>query len=163
VCTPERKDIDPVVAEMCVDVIRKNLGTLDDLPRELANTVANVYYRFLNLGADMAARRKQNPGWLPPHSGNEGGLKESLVTFMHTASSCITDSESVKGFIEGLRGIDKNSQPRLYDDTVEFILDCLKYNIPNICEKSLLRRRFERHFYKHRVTEIPGLADRLGV
>jgi len=162
-CAADGNNVDPVVVQLCTDVIRKNLGTLDDLPRELANTVANVYYRCLKLSGDVAAQAKGNPGWRPPSSENDSGLKDSLVTFMHALSSCMTDSQSVKGFIDALRGIDRNQQPHLYAYTVEFILDCLKYDIPNASEKSSLRRRFERLFRKGKVKEIPNLIDRINI
>ncbi|HLE24198.1 MAG TPA: hypothetical protein VI935_00950 [Thermodesulfobacteriota bacterium] len=36
------------ILELCKMKIYNELGSLDDLPYELANTVANVYYRLFN-------------------------------------------------------------------------------------------------------------------
>ncbi|MBN2269771.1 MAG: hypothetical protein JXN61_04100 [Sedimentisphaerales bacterium] len=162
-CAVDANDVDPVVVEMCAEVIRKNLGTLNDLPRELANTVANVYYRSFKLGGDVVARSKANPNCLPAGAAGGGSMREVLLNLMRDVSSCIVDSDSVRGFVYGLRRIDKNQQPHLYAYTVEFILDCLKYDIPDAGEKSALRRRFERHFHKGKVKEIPDLIDRMDI
>jgi hypothetical protein len=148
--------------KMCAMAIRKDCGTLSDVPRELANTVANVYYRFFRLAGDVGARAKRNPnGWVPPPTEGKDSLKFPIKSFLNNVTSCIVDTDSVKGFVEGLRKIDRERQPQLYEYTVEFILDCLKYNIPRAHRKRLLRRRFERHFRKRNVTEIPNLIERL--
>ncbi len=157
--TPE--NLDPHVVELCRQVIEKNLGRLDDLPRELANTVVNVYYRFLSLAQDVTTRAKRNPNWLPPRSDRHTDVKGALVGFYGDATKCLVDSESVKGFVEGLRRVDKVQQARLYVYTVEFILDCLKYDIRNASQKSYLRRRLERTLRKNKVNEIDNLVDKI--
>jgi hypothetical protein len=50
------------ILEMCEKTIRMELGSLDDLPQELANTVENVYYRFFNLSMDVMKDAAGNPG-----------------------------------------------------------------------------------------------------
>jgi len=144
------------ILEMCEKAIRDKLGTLDDLPYELANTVANVYYRFFAFGLDAI---KREPHSLPTCIRRETSLAKGMATFMQDTTRSITDVESVPAFIKGLREIVKHQQPNLYQYSVDFILDCLKYDIKNAHEKTGLRRMVERKIKKKKVKEIPNLVD----
>lgn len=158
-CTTESETPQPEVLEICRNAIRKHLGMLDDLPRELANTVANVYYRYFVLSCDTVIRSQGNHNWLPKCKSGDEPLSEVMSSFFKDVAQFKTDIESVPGFIEGLRRIDKARQPKLYRFTVKFILDCLKYNIPKASEKTLLRRMLERKLRKKKVKDIPNLID----
>ena len=46
---------------------------------------------------------------------------------------------------------------------VEVYLAVLKYGIDDVQNKSIIRLRFERILNKHKVNEIPGLIDALGL
>jgi len=148
------------VLEMCEKAIRDELGTLEDLPYELANTVANVYYRFFTLGLDAIKRR---PHSLPASVKRKNSLAKGMATFMQDSTRSITDVESVADFIKGLREIDKRQQPNLYQYSVDFILDFLKYDIKNVHEKTGLRRMVERKIKKNKVNEIPNLVDLMDI
>lgn len=145
--------------KMAEDHIREQLGTLDDLPKELANTIANVYYNFYGNVLEVAIDSKRE--FVIPKSikRESGDLQQLFENFMANQAKIVTDLESAPKFIKGLRGIDKYSQPNLYKFTVEFILDCLKYNIENAQNKTGLRRMVERKFKKP--DEIPNLIDLL--
>lgn len=139
------------------DHIESELGTLDDLPKELANTIANVYYRFCANALEMLSYSKRE-FFIPNSVKRESGdSRELYKKFMYNQAQIVTDLESAPKFIKGLRGIDKYAQPNLYKFTVEFILDCLKYNIENAQNKTGLRRMVERKFKKP--DEIPNLID----
>ena len=45
--------------EMAEGMIKNELGTLDDLPRELANTIANIYYKFALRFLDLAQMQQR--------------------------------------------------------------------------------------------------------
>lgn len=147
------------VLEMCEKAIFKDLGSLDDLPYELANTVANVYYRYINHAVDVMKRKANNPGWIPKEMKRETGMMEGLTSFLEDSTRVKSDLESVPKFIESLREIDKHKQANLYQFTVEFILDCLKYDIKDAHKKTRLRRMIERRFKKSKVREIPNLGE----
>jgi hypothetical protein len=164
------------VLEMCEKAIRKNLGDLDDLPYELANTVANVYYKYFDHAVDVMKRAANNPGRIPKEMKRETDMLEGLTSFVENTAIFESDFEAVPNFIEGLREIDKHEQPNLYqytvdfildclkyDITVDFILDCLKYDIKDAHKKTGLRRMIERKIKKRKVQEIPNLIGLLDV
>lgn len=151
------------VLEMCENTIGKDLGSLDDIPRELANTVANVYYRFFNLAVDEKKRATNNPNRLPKQVKREPDISNGLKSFFEDTARFTSDVKTVAGFIRGLRGIDKLAKPNLYQFTVDFILDCLKYDIKDAHKKTGLRRMMERKFSKAKKREIPNLIDLLDI
>jgi TPR repeat protein len=131
-----------------VNRIREQHGTLDDFPRELANTVANVYYRFSEV----------------VDSGMDGAMNQLLDApgaWLSEQAQLSADVKTVMGLSEDLREIDKDKQPNLYRHVVEFMLDVLKYRITNAHEKTGLRRTIERHLRRSKVDEIPDLIERL--
>jgi hypothetical protein len=71
-----RKD----VLEKCEKAIRKDLVSLDDLPYELANTIANVYYRFFKHTFDVMKQAANNPGWIPKELKRETDMSAGLGT-----------------------------------------------------------------------------------
>lgn len=149
------------VLEMCENAIRKNMGSLYDLPYELANTVANVYYRYFQHAIELMRQSADNRGWIPKE--REKDMWAGLSSFLDDTARLNSDFEAVPKFIEGLRRIDKHSQPKLYQFTVDFILDCLKYDIKRAHEKTGLRRMIERRFRRVKVREIPNLVDFLKI
>ncbi|MFH1934452.1 MAG: hypothetical protein ABIN18_23125 [Pseudomonadota bacterium] len=151
------------ILELCEKTIRKDLGNIDDLPYELANTVANVYYKYFDQALDIMKRASNNPGWIPKEMKRETDMLEGLTSFVEKYARFNSDLKAVPGFIEGLRGIDKHEKPNLYQFTVDFILDCLKYDIKDVNKKTGIRRMIERKVRKGKVQEIPNLVDLLDV
>jgi hypothetical protein len=143
--------------KMAEDYIKSQLGTLSDLPKELANTIANVYYKFALDFLEMSENSKRE--YFVPKSMNRktGDLGELLKDFMANQAKIPSDVEAAPKFVKGLREIDKYKQAKLYKYSVEFILDCLKYNIEKPQNKSGARRTIERKFKT--VNEIPNLID----
>ena len=71
------------ILEMCEKGIRNDLESLDDLPYELANTVANVYYQYFNHSSEMTGAAGK-PGWIPKEMKREpdmrtGWLRSSMI------------------------------------------------------------------------------------
>lgn len=151
------------VLEMCEKAIQKDLGDLDDLPYELANTVANVYYKYFDYAVDIVKRATNNPGWIPKEMKRETDMMEGLTSFIENSTRFKSDFEAVPKCIEGLREINKHEKPNLYQFTVHFILDCFKYDIKDAHKKTELRRMIERKVRKKKVQEIPNLVDLLDV
>lgn len=149
------------VLRLAENAIREQLGTLDDIPYELANTVANIYYSFCALASEVKDKPKE--GWILTAIKKTGNLKHDLADFIDDYARIEADIRSAPKFIEGLRAIDKSTQPNLYQYTVDFILDSLKYNIPNVIKKTGIRRKIERVFRKKYVKEIPNLVDLMDI
>jgi hypothetical protein len=148
---------------MCETAIKKDLGSLDDIPYELANTVANVYYRYFNHAVDVMKQAANNPGWIPKQMKREIDMLAGMTSFVEDTVRFKSDLEAVPEFIQGLRNIDKRSQPNLYQYAVDFLLDCLKYDIKDAHKKAGLRRMIERKFSKGKEREIPNLINLLDV
>ena len=124
------------VLEMCEKAIRKDLGNIDDLPYELANTVANVYYNLFDQAFDVMKRASNNPGWIPKEMKRETDMFEGLKSFLENTARFKSNFKAVPKFIKNLRKIDKHEQPNLYQFSVDFILDHLKYDIKDAHKKT---------------------------
>jgi hypothetical protein len=148
------------ILEITERAIQGDLGSLDDIPYELANTIANVYYKYFLQQADMM-KRATNPGWIPEEMKRETNMKAAMDSFIEKWEKLQTDFDAASEFIKSLRGIDKREKPNLYQYSVNFILDCLKYDIKNAQGKTGLRRTIERKLKKNTIQEIPSLIDLL--
>lgn len=147
----------PLILNICQKSIRADLGTLDDLPYELANTIANVYYRaFYNTAPIFQYRRyfqksADNPG--PRRVGEKQYDRNAMPRPFFLEFQAIAD------FVGEIRSIDKTAYPDLYWFAVKFMLDCFKYDIRNVGKKTELRRAIERQLKKPGIQEMPGLVE----
>ena len=118
-----------------------DLGSTTDLSRELLNTIANIYYQF----------------FLPIESRKPTGhdLPTVLKNFINDNATLNAGLEHMPGMIEALRVIDKRTQPEVYDYSVEYLLDILKYKLADAGNKTGIRRMIERKL--KRVNEIDDL------
>lgn len=149
------------VLHMCEETIKLHFGNLDDLPYELANTIANVYYRFFNLSIDTIKEAMGNPGWVSKQVKREADLANGLKSFMEDTARFTSDFKAALKFINALRQIDKHEEPNRYQFLVEFILDVLKYDLTDAHKKTGFRRMLERKFSKAKDREIPNLIGLL--
>lgn len=147
-----------MVLTMCEEKIKNDLGSIDDLPYELANTVANIYYKFLNY-----TYQGLGEGKIPKEIKREADLSEGLSSYLKSTNKRISDVQKIPEFIGELRKIDKYQTPNKYQAMIELILDILKYEIKDVFYKSGIRRAFERKMKKGKVQEIPNLVDLLDV
>lgn len=127
-----------------MDFMRRDLGDVDDLPIEVVNTLANVYYRFFALQEHM----------------NSGGTSRLIEPFMPPASDALTDFKNfnqlnantlsaiklAKKLVQAAR-LTRSQNPKLFPYTATLMLDVLKYNIENANSKSIIRRFIEREFW----------------
>ena len=125
-----------------------------DLPEELRNTLASVYYEVHWL------RRKKGAmplvAHLPPQREPRNTLDMAMKqAILRTAQYRIADT-----LVEAIREANKDTQPRLYGMLVQLALNKLKWNINNSFKKSGLRRSLER-IGKKPVPEVPVLYERM--
>ena len=153
--------MNPLILNICKNSIRKDLGTLDDLPYELANTIANVYYRAFYRTARIFKYRRHFPesvGSLRPRRmGEKRNFRDEVFRSFRSEFQAVAD------FVREVRAIDETASPDLYWFAVKFILDCLKYDIQDVGKKTELRRVIERQLKKPAVREVPGLVEMLNV
>jgi hypothetical protein len=153
-----------VILVILKNAISNNLGKMNDIPIELANTIANIYLRFLSLIYDMGP----NPPYCIPISikleRQEGeDFRNASRNFDDIAAHILADINAINKFTINLRKIDPDKQPNLYRYAVTYILDDIKYNIKHVKFKPEIWRNVERIFKKQRVKEIPTLAKLLNI
>jgi hypothetical protein len=130
--------------ELTEDLIAKTLSSIDDLPRELANTIANVYFKYAISTLEMVEMKKRG-GMVPKSISREiGNVEELFEKYIKSQAEIQADVDAAIKFVKALREIDKQKKPNLYETSVEFILDCIKYNIAKPQKKSESARKKER-------------------
>ena len=138
------------------EIIKNQFGTLSDLPRDLSNTILNIYYRSI---VRMKESENKKGAWIPSDIINSKDFFEGYKKYVEHQSNDISYMEILPKIISDIRGVrtDSNQEKAIYDYMVELTLDIFKYNIKNANKKTPLRRRIERKFVK--VDEIPNLVD----
>ena len=134
--------------KMAETMIKADLITLNDLPRELANTIANVHYKFA-LGFLELDHMRQSESVHRSFDDFKASITANVESVSDTGMAC--------DMVRSLREMDKIKDPNLYQYSVEFILDLLKYKIDNAEHKTGIRRIIERKFKIP--DEIPNLID----
>lgn len=140
--------INEKVLNLCKKSIQTDIGSMSDLPYELANTVANYYYKFHSLFLDL----KTHP--LPAMVSKEENIFTGIGKYLNEAEMMLPLIKCLPGLVKGLRQIDNKSE---YEFLLNLILDVYKYDIKNATSKIGLRRMIERQFKT--VNEIPNLID----
>ncbi len=168
------------ILAMCRTAVNKKLGSLDDLPHELANTVVNIFYRYFEVCVGWAGTKLGGPPGGSYHGGDRAGLGEKAFIFggSETIGSLysrakrdheaiekmryhLRQSEHIVKMVRALRGIDREREPRAYEAKTKYILDMMKYKIKDANKKSDIIRDIERDLNRKEVDEIPDLYMRL--
>ena len=147
-------EIDDDVLRDATHSLHLHLGSLMDLPEELRNTLASVYYEVHWL------RRKEETMPLVAHLPPQRDPKKYLDAAMKQAFLRVDQYRMADTLVEVVREANKDSQPRLHGALVQLALDELKWNIKNSFKKSELRRSLEK-MGKKPVPEVPGLYGRM--
>jgi hypothetical protein len=146
--------VDLNVLRIAATDMRSDLGTLDDLPPALGNTLANIYYRFFAYQQHMATGGRSillDP-YIRPSPGNRVDSFRDLNEFSaETISAYKFAPETVKTVIRRFR----ETHPQSHEALITIFLDQYKFRISRTPEKSALRRWCERQFKTPR--EIPNL------
>ena len=116
-------------------------GLLDDLPEELADTIANQYVKVAVMMTDWTQAR------IPPDVPMEA--------FLEKLTKLQANIEHLPELIKQLREMRQAGRDDLFDYWSQFTLDDMKYGIQNADAKSAIQRSIERRSKK--VAEISGL------
>jgi hypothetical protein len=149
-----RKDI----MKICKQAICKDFGSLNDLPHELANTVANIFYKYLSLSFETS-QAVDTPNSIPTSAHRVQGIGTWLISLFTDQQDIRLDFDLVPDLINSVRMCDRDKQPDVYKRMVDFSLFILKYHIKDALNKSYLRLRIERYLARNNVQEIPNLID----
>jgi hypothetical protein len=128
-------------------LLESRFGNLDDLPDELADTVANYCYRWALLENDRGIRRRL-VRHLPAGTDPEQRLKD------HDAALA-SAIERFPSMLKALRDLRRTDGDAVFSRSCELFVDRFKYRIPGAEQKSRIRRAVERRL--RRSEEIHGL------
>lgn len=135
--------------EFAAQLIKGQLGNLDDLPPELQNTVSNIYYRA-------------NPSTIIQHATGNAlrDFEKNSLEMINRTSDLKFVGEMIASLREVKQEASSNDLDFVYGHLVTLILDVYKYRIENANDKSPIRRSIERKFKKPE-SEIPNLYAKL--
>lgn len=130
----------------------EDFGELSDLPDELVNTLANIYYRFYILQEHLGAGG--NTPFLTPYIDSSSSVMRGMNDFNAFSTQTLSAFKYAKELIDAARNT-REQNNKFFHFLVTLTLDILKYDINNASTKSPLRRFFERRLKK--VREIENL------
>jgi len=137
-----------LLLETCRRALTQDFGTLADLPYELANTIANVYYRFFALQYEPEPSFKS--------------IEDSVANVSERAR-ILLDHHFAQKVVPALRQMIKEAHPSYVEAFAEMFVCQIKYRIDDAPEKSLARLKIERLLKGPAAEELPGLVDALGL
>lgn len=143
--------IDYTILEQCKREIKEKIGTIKDLPPELANSLANFYYRYFLILNELSN------GSLPSIVSKNKDIFKGLKQFSYESEKILSFIGLIPEQVHALRQFKSNGQPNLYKMWTDLMLDIYKYDIKNATRKIGLRRFIERKFKN--VKEIDGLSN----
>lgn len=154
------KEFDSPAFSKAAQNMAADFGSLDDLPAELANTAANIYYAFWKRLLALAPLRDGTP--LPAAiKDHPDGILAGYMDYIKANPSVIAGHKFAADLIKTIRSTAKKHPDRkeLVDYMVQVALDSLKYNIDNAHQKTPIRRAIERKFKTP--NEIPALYSKM--
>jgi hypothetical protein len=134
--------------------IRSRFGSLDDLPDELADTIANVHYRFFEAEHESSGEIR-----IPTRVIQASDPGAAMERWIQETSALSATFHHLPEMISALREIKNQSSASIFEYWVTLMLDDLKYGIHSAKDKSPIRRAIERKSKKPE--EIAGLYKRL--
>ena len=136
------------------EIMHWQLGVLDDLPVELANTLANIYYRPIAYTEHLSSGGRSL--FLDPYVPESSSMLDAFKNNNKFFSEAQSTFECAKDIVLSARQA-CSENPELFPYLVTLMLDLFKYNIENAESKTPIRRAIERKFKK--VREIPNLFE----
>jgi hypothetical protein len=105
------------------EAIKKHLGDISTLPLELSDYVKQVYRDFITVYLNALRQKENKPSdWFPQTWSIDLELADDMRHFFSDSQHVTKEFFSLNTKIERLGEIDKDSQPNLYQHTIEDIL-----------------------------------------
>jgi len=133
--------------------IRQKLGTLDNIPTELQNTIANICYKF----AVQQINREAQPSDFPVDVFKCGDFRKGLKTYIKDSVFLTSTLEALPEMLREYREVLVTKSQQEIDDVTFTFLCMWKYRIANVLDKSLLRLKIEATIRRNKVDEVPNL------
>ena len=136
--------------------ITRDYGGLEDLPSDLADMIASMYYRFYIRGFESKV-----PHFIPQEVKESGDLKAGMLSYIADASKCIGFVESGPDIVTSLRKVREQEGADLFEYAAQYLVDQWDYEIDNAGHKTGPQRAIERVLHRNRARRIEGLASKL--
>lgn len=148
-----KRDVYEPAIQYAKEWINQKLGSLDDIPSELQNTIANLCYKF----AVQQINREANPNGFPIDIFKTGNFADGLLTYIKDANFLINVMKDIPDLINEYRKVLKTKGQKEID-LVTFTFLCMwKYRISNVPDKTYLRLKIETTLRRKKIDEIPNL------
>ena len=109
---------------LCQTAVEENLGDISDLPGQLVNCVFNVYREFLMGYLNILRQNENRPAdWIPATVSIDAGLTDQMRHFFSDYQHITKKFYKLNQDMERLRALDKNSHFKLYQFTIDKILE----------------------------------------
>lgn len=134
-------------------LVAQDFGQLSDLPIELQNTIANIYYKFAQMMINV--ERDEQMSSVIKSSNN---FRKGFKNYIRDSTFLIESKKSLPSIISDLRNevLEKNDKKEI-SFTIFVLLSIFKYRIDNVMKKSAMRVQLERWFKSFSVDEISNL------
>ena len=133
------------------DLIKQTFDDLSDLPIEVRNTIANIYYEY-----SLTLLKLKSDSPLPESISRSNDLKSGFQNFIKDSAELISSVETIPKVISAIRNVSRKGNKKSFDLFVLTFLYMYKYKIPNVTNKSLFRLKIEK-FFSPKVNEIEHL------
>ena len=165
------KEPNEAILELCQKLILKEWMYLDDLPKELANTVANIYYAHCELTVLMMACKN---GYISQSKMLKelgiGNIEDDFIMSVTNVlpayeSKVMVDFQTINDMINNIRQIDAEygNDSDEYQAAVDFAVTAMKYDIDVTAIETQNAEVVKRQFEENIIDEIPDLIDYLDV
>ncbi|MDP2984081.1 MAG: hypothetical protein Q8O92_12220 [Candidatus Latescibacter sp.] len=159
--------IDRNVIEFCRSFWEPYKTQMQRYPKELSNTIANVFYRQSELICYTMQRKeyllfeKYGKGNFDNSKSND--LLQNVEIWAKLTAEISTDFETIKKMIDAMKEIDQYEQPNAFNEVKDVILDMFKYKMDTkyVMSTPFIIRYFKRFSRKKYIDEIPDLIDKL--
>ncbi len=147
-------ELHPSVLRACRNSINQHLGNLDDLPKELANTIANLYYRQ----ACYLANIREDPNFHPQEVESEKDIFRGVNRFIDTKTFDNVWCSKMPELVQHIRDCKKELPSNAYKLLIDTTMFMLRYRNKKALDTPLILQKIKRIFLKP-VGEIPNLIN----
>ena len=134
-------------------LLSDDLGDIGDLPSELQNTIANIYYK-----CSQHALNQENADKWPRSIFLAESVEEGFKRYIEETIFLLESKKALPGIIASFRQDIVGQKSRKEVEFVTFaLLGMLKYRVPNAMQKSALRVKIECWLRRSRVDEVENL------
>lgn len=142
------------ILKLTYHYITKRFKSIEDLPEELGNTLANIYYHDIEIGIKTLKEFNSDH---PFFNQEDTDYDKKLDMLKSAKPDTLNNIKTINRMIDSYREIKAAEKPSASKFIAQLILDTMKYDIKDAPGKSELRRWFERIQKKKNVREIPNL------